>query len=239
MRRIFDFTAGGITPERASVLEAMELGTDKEPPEKIAELVDDAFDAYGELVRARGVFETVTRDEFASIYPGEGSNEAKTPLADIFPQTNQLALFAVTLGGPVSGRIEALFGSNDFALGYVLDTVASEAAEVAADRLEDEYEGYLAEIGAWDSSSAHLRYSPGYCGWHISGQRKLFDRLRPEEIGIELNPSYLMQPLKSISGVVVSGPREIHVFNNNFRFCAACTTLSCRERIKPLLRAAR
>jgi cobalamin-dependent methionine synthase I len=141
----------------------------------------------------------------------------------------------VTLGAQVSGRIEALFSHNDFALGYVLDTVASEAAEVAADRLEDEYEGYLAEIAAWDSSSAHLRYSPGYCGWHISGQRKLFDRLRPEEIGIELNRSFLMQPLKSISGVLVSGPREIHFFNNNYRFCAACTTLSCRERLKPLI----
>jgi hypothetical protein len=237
MRRVFDFDVETTTPDRVSVLEAMELGPDKKPPKKVVKLVDDAFDAFGKLVRARGVFEAVTVDEFALIYPGEGSNAPKTPLAGIYPQAVQLALFAVTLGDKVSGRIETLFGGNDFALGYVLDTVASEAAEVAADRLEKEYERYLTGVGAWDASSAHLRYSPGYCGWHISGQKKLFDRLRPGEIGIDLNSSCLMQPLKSISGVMVSGPREIHLFNNNYPFCAACATLSCRKRLKPLIDA--
>jgi hypothetical protein len=236
MRRICDFTVDSVTPDRAAIFEAMELGRDQAPSERIARLVDDAVGTYRDLSRPRGVFETITAEEFVSIYPGEGLNEPKTPLAQIHPKANRLALFAVTLGAEVSQRIEELFERNDFALGYALDAVASEGAELTADRLQEQYENYLAEVGAKDSSSAHLRYSPGYCGWHISGQRKLFERLRPEEIGIELNASCLMQPLKSISGIVVSGEREIHFFDNNYKFCAACTTQSCRARLKHIMK---
>ncbi len=84
-------------------------------------------------------------------------------------------------------------------------------------------------------NSALLRYSPGYCGWHITGQKKLFEELKPESIGITLNSSYLMQPIKSISGVMISGDKNIHFFENNFSFCADCKTISCKERMKKLL----
>jgi hypothetical protein len=236
MRRILDFTVDEVTPDQVAVFEALELGQDKKPSERIAQLVDGAFATFQALARPRGVFETITVEEFVSVYPGEGLNESKTPLAEIYPQADRLALFAVTLGPEVGRCIEELFGDKDFALGYVLDSVASEAAECTADRLEEKFDGYLTEIGAKDSSSTHLRYSPGYCGWHISGQRNLFGRLHPEEIGIELNESFLMQPLKSISGIFVFGEREIHLFNNSYRFCAECTTVTCRERLRHIVK---
>ncbi|MCP4146820.1 MAG: hypothetical protein GY757_03625, partial [bacterium] len=90
----------------------------------------------------------------------------------------------------------------------------------------------LKERGDWAPSLRVLNYSPGYCGWHISGQRKLFDWLNPEAIGIRLNESYLMSPLKSISGVLTAGEASIHRFDNTFPFCAQCRTFSCRERMK-------
>jgi hypothetical protein len=76
-----------------------------------------------------------------------------------------------------------------------------------------------------------LPYSPGYCGWHVTGQRRLFDRLEPQRIGVTLNSSCLMQPLKSVSGVLVIGPSSIHEFDNDFDFCALCSTYQCRARI--------
>ncbi|MCK4414710.1 MAG: hypothetical protein KAY32_14345 [Candidatus Eisenbacteria sp.] len=82
---------------------------------------------------------------------------------------------------------------------------------------------------------ACLRYSPGYCGWNISGQRALFAALKPERIGITLRPSMLMEPLKSVSGVVVGGRPEIHRFADRYPFCADCRTHGCRERIRKVL----
>jgi hypothetical protein len=78
-------------------------------------------------------------------------------------------------------------------------------------------------------------YSPGYCGWHISGQRALFDRLRPERIGISLNESFLMTPLKSVSGVLIAGPVDSHMFVANFSYCVDCRERSCTERLERLV----
>jgi hypothetical protein len=82
-----------------------------------------------------------------------------------------------------------------------------------------------------------LPYSPGYCGWHITAQARLFEFLHPEDIGITLNSSYLMQPLKSVSGVLVAGKGEIHKFRPKFSFCADCKTHQCVERMASVLRS--
>jgi hypothetical protein len=65
----------------------------------------------------------------------------------------------------------------------------------------------------------------------VSGQRALFEFLGPEEIGITLNASCLMQPLKSISGVLVVGAGHIHRFRPTYSFCERCQEKQCRDRI--------
>jgi hypothetical protein len=82
-----------------------------------------------------------------------------------------------------------------------------------------------------------MRFSPGYCGWHVSGQKKLFAALEPEEIGITLTPSCLMKPLKSISGVIIAGDVDIFQFEDAFAFCGECSTHVCRERLAALVQA--
>jgi len=70
----------------------------------------------------------------------------------------------------------------------------------------------------------------------VSGQRRLFARLRPEEIGIHLNSSFLMTPLTSVSGVLVGGTGDIHRFRPDFPFCEACATHECRPRMASVRR---
>ena len=79
-----------------------------------------------------------------------------------------------------------------------------------------------------------LRFSPGYCGWHVSGQKRLFAELKPQKIDLTLRESCLMQPLKSISGVLVAGPKIIFDIDDTYPFCAACKTHSCRDRYQAL-----
>jgi hypothetical protein len=43
-----------------------------------------------------------------------------------------------------------------------------------------------------------------------------------------------MQPLKSVSGVLIVGPPSIHDFHNDYDFCALCSTYQCRGRIASL-----
>jgi len=128
-------------------------------------------------------------------------------------------------------RIATLFDSRDFALATILDAAASEAAEHAADAVQLQYQETLAAREPRNASMKLLRYSPGYCGWHISGQKALFDFLRPQGIGITLRESYLMEPLKSISGLIVAAAADIHRFEDAYPFCADCRSRSCHGRI--------
>ena len=109
----------------------------------------------------------------------------------------------------------------------MLDAAASEGAERFVNVIEKRFAGRTST----GSRTAVLAYSPGYCGWHVSAQRKLFDRLRPTECGITLNSSFLMSPLKSVSGVLVAGHPEIHEFPDEFECCAVCVTRECRDRL--------
>jgi len=200
----------------------------------VEEICVKALCLLNESIAAKGVAAEISQDEFAFVFEGEGNNEASTPVGEIFSQSEHLSLFAVTLGPETSFEIARLFKENDFALGYMLDSAASVAADQAAALLESRVATSLRDRGWNDDDGAALRYSPGYCGWHISGQKKLFEYLNPERIGLTLRDSYLMDPLKSVSGVVLAGPKEMHEFEPSFPSCSICETISCRDRVKAL-----
>ncbi len=195
---------------------------------RIAEALAWALERFAELAEPVGIRVEVTGDEFGRIFRGAGRNAPANPLKDIYPQALRLALFAVTVGPKPERLVARLFKEGKFELGYLLDAVASSAA----DRLAE-----LLQSGIWNlESGIALRYSPGYCGWDLTGQRALFRRLKPAQIGIRLRRSCLMEPLKSVSGVVVLAAAGAHRFKNNFPFCPACATKSCRSRITEIER---
>ncbi len=227
-----------IAPGREAVLRAMGRGAAKSPPDpRVADALDEALGRMAERAASQGVWLEVTSEQFRGIYEGRGENEAASPLAMIFPRSAHLALFAVTVGKAVSREIDRLFERGDFVVGAMLDAAASEAAEHAASRTEKDFRDALQRRARLQPSTCFLRYSPGYCGWHISGQEALFAHLQPEDIGVTLTESFLMEPLKSISGVIVGGPRRIHEFDNDYAFCRQCQTAECRQRIRSLRRA--
>lgn len=202
---------------------------------RVAVLVDRARSAFERLAVPRGVARLVGHATFARVYAGSGRNDLRTPLATIHPRAEALALFVGTLGEAVSREIADAFAGRDPALAYVLDTVASEAADTLATRIAADVAARVKARGGADAASSALPYSPGYCGWHVSGQAALFAELEPApETGVTLNESCLMQPLKSVSGVVVVAPRESHAIVTDFDCCDVCTTRHCLDRLAGL-----
>ena len=235
MRKILKISIEDVAPTVRAVLEGQGIPKWRQHDGRINQLAEDAILLYKAKADPIGMLMVIAKDEFRFIFDGEGLNEDESPVNPISQASDNLALFAVTLGESVYGEISRLFQSNDFALGSMLDSAASEGSEMAAQVVENWYRRQLTETGMLDSRKGILRFSPGYCGWHISAQRKLFDSLRPGEIGITLNDSYLMQPLKSISGVIISGQKDIFYFDDTFSFCRDCATHTCRERIQAVV----
>lgn len=230
-----EYTAGDVQPTRAAVFENQGIPVDGQPREDIETLYTSAMGLLTEVGLPVGVWAEISAADFETVYRGEGLNEPRTPVGDIFSRATDLALFCVTLGSRIGQEIQDRFSSNDFAVAAMLDSVASAAADTLAELVENDYRESLEESRPIDSDTGVLRYSPGYCGWHISGQEKLFGFLQPEQIGVTLSETFLMQPLKSVSGVLIAGPAAIHDFANSYPFCSLCETQGCRRRIRSLL----
>jgi len=126
-RQCIRFAYPDIAPAPRSVLVAQGIPQQVEPDARVVGLLEEALSQLRELVEPLGVMQEVTLPEFDRIYPGEGLNAPASPLAQIYPQAEVLALFAVTLGAPVCRRISELFDVHDYALASLLDAASSEA----------------------------------------------------------------------------------------------------------------
>lgn len=231
MRDVVTIAVKDTIPGQEDSLVLQGISPLKKASDSIVKLYRTATELFAEICHPIGVIADITKDDFELVYRGEGRNETKTPVGDIFTKADRLALFAVTVGCEVHDEINELFKQRDFALGSMLDSVASAGVEKAADVVESYFSATGEKRGGTDASVLAMRYSPGYCGWHVSGQKRLFEYLKPEEIGMTLRESFLMEPLKSVSGVLLSGHAEIHKVEDDYPFCGQCETHSCRERL--------
>jgi hypothetical protein len=232
MRKIVRFEPD-ISPINWSViLKKIESPGNRALSARINSIFNLAKETFLKSWKPSGIISDLTIREFESIYKGEGENEQPAPLDAIFRKADNLALYIVTLGGEIARAMGELNRANEIAAAYMLDVIASEITEIIADGIQNHFRDDLVEKKQIYDHSKIVRYSPGYCGWHISAQKKIFDYLKPGEIGIELTGGLFMVPVKSNSGVLVSGPREIHEFKNTYSFCNSCKTHNCRERIK-------
>ena len=234
MTDVFTFAPEEVSPDRDAVLAQLGIPAGTELSDRIERLYADAVGMLAVTVAPGGVITEIPGDGFEAVYGGEGKNAPETPVAAIAARAEHLALFAVTLGEPLSRAVAECFAGADFALGYTLDAMASVAADTAAGLAERRFARALRDRGWATPDGAVLRYSPGYCGWDITGQRRLFAALRPEPIGLTLTDSCLMQPLKSVSGMLIAGPRAIHRFPPTYDFCARCAERTCRDRLAAL-----
>jgi hypothetical protein len=223
-----------IRPAKEAVLDHQGIPADADLPPRILAIYEEATSLFADLANPRGLIAGIDKLDFGQVFLGEGDNATDAVVADVFPKADHLALFAATMGAEVSASITELFERNEFAHGVMLDSVASMAADRASEVLADRYHAHLIEQGLATPAHHVLGYSPGYCGWHITGQRKLFDFLVPGDIGITLNESCLMSPLKSVSGVLVSGPMDVHIFTAGFSYCPLCKSHSCLDRMERL-----
>ncbi len=230
LRELFETTPAELLAAVASEVRGLESHSESPVAARVQTLIDNGGSLFLETAQPRGLIQSIALPRFEEIYIGDGGNDDDTPLEHVIEDAVSLALFAVTLGHEVSQRIDDFFGANNPADGYILDQIASFAADELAQRAAQIF--HTAQDP--EKKSAVLPYSPGYCGWNVSGQRALFAELQPAELGITLNDSCLMSPTKSVSGVLVLAPIEAHDFSPAFPCCTTCTTLACQDRISAL-----
>jgi hypothetical protein len=232
MKQQVEWRPADTLPERREVLLLQGIPSSVDPSPRILAMVGSAEAIYLEAAEPRALVSDISQEAFAGVFRGEGHNAPVTPIEAVVPRADALALFVATVGAPVGERIRTLFASNEPALAVMLDAVASAAADRLTCLLAVRHAAMV--NGANGRSRLTLGYSPGYCGWHVSGQRALFAYLQAGAIGITLNASCLMDPLKSVSGVLAAGPADIHRFAPGYEFCPDCRNRTCLGRMQRL-----
>ena len=232
MREIVRFTKTEARPPLRDVLEAQGLPDEDVLAPRLGALLAEAMASYTTLVEPRAVCEDLAPEAFAGLLDPLGLSHDALAVGRVYPRADALALYVATVGEALPARIRRLFDEGELAEGYMLDAVASAGADRLSDLLASRFEQRLGAEGRPRSHA--LAYSPGYCGWPTSGQRPLFAALQPEEIGVTLNESCLMAPIKSVSGVLVAGPADGHRFRPDFPFCHECETRECGPRLASL-----
>lgn len=136
------------------------------------------------------------------------------------------AFFAATAGTSFELFQRVLRQEDDLVKTYIADCLGSVIAEKMADRMEAALESFLR-----GTDSKHTnRFSPGYCGWHVSEQHELFSLFPVSHpCGIQLTESSLMIPIKSVSGVIGIG-RDVRKLEYT---CGLCNAENCYRRKRP------
>ena len=146
-------------------------------------------------------------------------------------RATSVAVFLCTVGPGISDLMGRLMSGGDPFTSFVASWLGSLAVERAADRLQEE----LGRRAAANGLRLTNRYSPGYCGWPVSDQQRLFRLLPPGFCGVRLSKTSLMQPIKSVSGFI--GVGQSAVFDDYT--CARCELESCIARTVRAARQAR
>jgi len=231
MRKVIELKTSDLTPTPMEVLANQGMAGRANIPEKIKNLLDSALEIFAQLAEPCGLLQDIELPDFEAIYAVNGMNDPEGPVPVIVPEAQGLALFAATLGSSLTDKSSELFAKGGPALGFMLDAVNSSAAELLGKQMCRRFLELLPDERRAAGDMKVQYYSPGHCGWHISGQTTLFEALRPEEIGVSINASWVMQPVKSISGVLVAAPIETHRFRPVFSFCKTCKEHKCVKRL--------
>ncbi len=231
MRRLIRFAFDEVRPSEEEVLARIGMPNGATVAQAVRGLLTESAEKIAGSAEPRGVFQSISKRDYEAVYHGEGRNAAESPLDLIAPRAEALALFVGTIGERPGNDIDTLFRKDDPALAMILDAWASETTNRVADALANQFLEDLRREARVTDAARVLPYSPGYCGWHLTGQRALFAALRPDDIGVALQPSCLMMPIKSVSGVLVAGDAAVHRFRPAWAFCDECSAHECGPRM--------
>jgi hypothetical protein len=134
-----------------------------------------------------------------------------------------IAAYVATIGKEIDEQVKESFDSGNFTLGLILDYIATEGlnfiGKVLWEKLVDEISGTNMGITSGIFPGNNLE---------LTEQFKIFECLKGIDIGVILNDSSVMLPVKSQSGIYGFGEGiGIHRIDH---VCSECQLKSCNYR---------
>lgn len=141
-------------------------------------------------------------------------------IASQLKHADRFALFIATAGHEFEHKIQHAKNDNDLLRTLLMDMIGNCIVEKTGDLMEKFLER---EIPGLEHT---YRFSPGYCNWKLTEQRKIFRLLPDNPCEVSLSKVCLMKPIKSISGIIGIGE---NVKRKQYA-CKLCQLENCYKR---------
>jgi hypothetical protein len=197
-------------------------------PEPIPEIISTVLNTAGVITDIRGSylitdFKPESHDRESISINGHTFHTGKI-VTRYIKDSEHFLLFIATAGKGIEQESHRFLHGNDPLMGYIYDVLGSLTVESALERFLNGMEENFLKTELKTTNP----YSPGYCGWPVSDQQKLFALFGNNSCGIRLSESCLMDPIKSISGIIGIGK---NVTKQPYS-CAICDSKNCLYRDK-------
>jgi hypothetical protein len=198
-------------------------GEDREIVTDLIEEILKESDEISNIKAQYSIFQNVRFDnETKSVQINNVNFQINKIVFGQLKKSGSVAIFLCTAGTEFGIRSRKAMQERDFLRGYVYDIIGSEIVEAATDLMQNELEKEMISSGKKITN----RYSPGYCGWDVAEQHKLFQLVPDNFCGIRLTESALMDPVKSVSGFIGIGENVKY----NPYTCGMCGMKDCIYR---------
>jgi hypothetical protein len=199
-------------------------------PDPIPEVIADVLNSAEEITDIKGKY--LLMDDYSastsleSIRINDHCFHTGKIVTSFIHKSEKFLFFIVTAGKDIELQSQQFLHGNDPLLGYIYDVLGSLTVESATEKFLQNIEERFLKIGLKISNP----YSPGYCGWPVSDQQKLFTLFGDDTCDIKLSETCLMDPIKSISGIIGIGK---NVKKQPYS-CSICDAKNCIYRDKKL-----
>lgn len=197
-----------------------------ESEETISKLISEILNEIEPVCNIKAeyrIFENLQfNDTHKTVKTGNVVFDIKKIIFSQIKKSGSAAIFLCTAGEEPGTRSKKSMKEGDLLRGYIYDVVGSEIVEAAADIMQNTLENEMFNAGKKITN----RFSPGYCGWDVAEQKKLFQLMPDNFCRIRLNLSSLMDPVKSVSGIIGIGE---NVKRNQYN-CSFCDMKDCIYR---------
>lgn len=181
------------------------------PVPHMLKLVDELLKMLPELMEPAFVYE-VTK---ANGNHGKGTTASVTVPVGLQSAT-RLAFAVSTIGPGVEEQVSKYFAQKDALRALMLDHIGS----IAARSLQQQAFEFIRNKEVLPGDKATNPLKPGGLCWHISAQRRIFELVSPQQIGVSLSSGAVMFPRKSGSMAIGIGPEAVAATPETI--CARC-----------------
>lgn len=219
----FDFDELKLTVSQIESVIGFNEGDDREFVKGLIEEILEESRKIAEVKAEYRIFDDVSFDnENKRISINSSVFDIRKIVFGQIKKSESVALFLCTAGSEIGIRSRQAMKERDMLRGYIFDVIGSEVVEAAADLMQSAMEKSAIAAGTRITN----RYSPGYCEWNVAEQHKLFQLMPLNHCGIRLTDSALMDPEKSVSGIIGIG-RNV---KSNPYTCRICDMKDCIYR---------